>query len=136
MKTPLMPETQTRLVASMHATAPGSTVDAEVREADRRYYLVIDGALVHLETGSIAAPVEQMAREIDRRLGRTTMFGLRASCESRNFSIAYGSAKQQSVGGQPGSAIPCVDEAMESYDESSLAAALSHASMILKRCCR
>ena len=136
MKTPTLPSSQTRLVASMQASAPSRSVDAEIREEAGRYYLVIDGAVVHRETGSISAPIEAMVREIDRRLGRSTMFGLRAACETRNFAIAYGSAKQQAATGRPGTPIPCVEEAMETYDDSSLTAALKHASVMLKKCCR
>lgn len=114
-----------------------SGCDCEVREDASHYYLFVNDQFAGRDTGSIVAPIEQMAEAIDQAIHFRERFGLVATCHTRDFAIPYGTAKQQSRGeGRPAPMTPCLRDTLDRFEDDTLDQALRHAVDTLKRCCR
>lgn len=124
-------------VCSMEVNSGGKSVSGSVERRNGSLAVAVNGSPLS-RAQRLNEAVREMTQQIRRRLphGRSSEWGVAATCTSGSFSFGYGNLAS-GAGGSPASFSPCVQRMIASYPnpQAGLGAALEHAERALTECC-
>jgi hypothetical protein len=125
-------------ICSMQVNSGGTSVSGAVERRNGALVVVVNGTVLN-RAQRLNEAVREMAQQLRRRLphGRSSDWGVSASCTSGSFSFGYGNLAGGGGGRAPSSFSPCVRQMIVAFPnpQAGLGPALEHAERALTGCC-